>query len=421
MKRFLSFMMITTMVIALLTSCNGAKDNNKGDNNDKEKKTVEIWAEPEYKDFFEAIIPKFEKEFNAEVKYVEKKMLDSIDGIGLDGPAGIGPDVIAIPHDRIGNLALEGHISPLKVTKDDMDKNFIKTAVSAVSYDGAVYAMPFSIESTFLIYNKDLIKNGPKSFEELETLAKDPKFANGADGSFAFLAKFTDFYMTYGIFGGFGSYVFGKDNEDPKKIGLNNEGAVEAAEYVGKWYKEYFPAGMKDDTSAYDIMMSNFLDGKTGAIINGPWALQDIKNANINFGVAMLPDLPGGKKPVPFSGTQGWAVTSYAKDPTLAESFVTFVTNEENSIEMADKTSKVPPHQGYVGAEKTGQDTVIKTILDQYAMSTPMPKIVQMSEVWAPMAKALGIIATEQQSAKAALDEAVAIMKQQIEAVHGSN
>lgn len=427
MKRVLSLILVVVLAAGLFVGCSNdepKEDTNNTTTDTKEEstevRTLEIWAEEEYADFFEQVIPAFEEAYNAEVNYVEKGMFDTIDGIALDGPAGIGPDVMAIPHDRIGNLALEGHISPINVTDEEM-AGYLDTAKNAIAYEDEVYAMPFSLETTFLIYNKDLIAEAPETYADLEELAKDPQFDNNGDGSLAFLAKYTDFYMVYGIFGGYDAYVFGEDNSNPADIGLNNEGAVEAAGYINKWYSEYFPAGMKDDASAYDIMMGNFLEGNTAAIVNGPWALQDIKNAGINYGVAMLPELPNGKRPAPFSGTQGWAVTSYSEEQELATEFVKFITNEANSIVMAETTSKIPPHNAYVESDAAVNNEVVTTIIEQYSNSTPMPKIVQMAEVWSPMANAIGIIATGQADVETALDEAVSNISQQIEAVHGAN
>src|SRR5690625_7482793 len=61
------------------------------------------------------------------------------------------------------------------------------------------------------------------------------------NGDYGFLAIWDDTYHAHGIFKGFGGDVFGgEDGDDVTDIGLDNEGAVEALEYMGKWYNEGF-------------------------------------------------------------------------------------------------------------------------------------------------------------------------------------
>ena len=132
-----------------------------------------------------------------------------------------------------------------------------------VTVGGKVYGIPLVIETLVLYYNKDLLKTPPKTFNELEDLTKDKRFAFSSEKgrSTAFLAKWTDFYMSYGLMAGYGGYVFGADGTDSGDIGLNNKGAVEAVEYAEKWFSEYWPKGMQDNTSADDFIQQTFMDG----------------------------------------------------------------------------------------------------------------------------------------------------------------
>ena len=46
-----------------------------------------------------------------------------------------------------------------------------------VTVGGKVYGIPLVIETLVLYYNKDLLKTPPKTFNELEDLTKDKRFA----------------------------------------------------------------------------------------------------------------------------------------------------------------------------------------------------------------------------------------------------
>jgi arabinogalactan oligomer/maltooligosaccharide transport system substrate-binding protein len=46
------------------------------------------------------------------IKFVNVELGDSHTQIALDGPAGVGPDLFAAPHDTLGELVVNGHVLP---------------------------------------------------------------------------------------------------------------------------------------------------------------------------------------------------------------------------------------------------------------------------------------------------------------------
>lgn len=130
--------------------------------------------------------------------------------------------------------------------------------------------------------------------------------------------------MSYGLMAGYGGYVFGADGTDSGDIGLNNKGAVEAVEYAEKWFSEYWPKGMQDNTSADDFIQQTFMDGKAAAVIGGPWSASNYKEAGLNYGAAKIPTLPNGKEYAPFAGGKGWVASKYTKEPELAEKWLQY-------------------------------------------------------------------------------------------------
>ena len=101
------------------------------------------------------------------------------------------------------------------------------------------------------------------------------------------LAKWTDFYYSYGLIAGYGGYVFGDDGTNPSDIGLNNAGAVEGISYATDWFKMFGQRNARHK-SAGDFASQQFMSNKTAAIIDGPWQAQTYKENNINYGVAKI-------------------------------------------------------------------------------------------------------------------------------------
>ena len=77
---------------------------------------------------------------------------------------------------------------------------------------GKTYGQPAMVEALLLYYNKDLIAEAPKSFSDLEKIAKDDKYKEG-DKNIGFLARWTDLYFTYGLMLVTGDiYLWGQGN-----------------------------------------------------------------------------------------------------------------------------------------------------------------------------------------------------------------
>ena len=75
-----------------------------------------------------------------------------------------------------------------------------KTKSLVTAADGKSLRCSCCYRALVMYYNKDLVKEAPKTFADLENLAKDSKYAfAGEDGkTSAFLADWTNFYYAYG-------------------------------------------------------------------------------------------------------------------------------------------------------------------------------------------------------------------------------
>ncbi len=79
------------------------------------------------------------------------------------------PDIIFWAHDRFGGYAQAGLLQEVKPSQEFKDK-LVDFSWDAVTVDGKIFGYPLAIEVPSLIYNKDLLPNPPKSWEELESI-----------------------------------------------------------------------------------------------------------------------------------------------------------------------------------------------------------------------------------------------------------
>lgn len=343
--------------------------------------TLEIAVGADYVEFINELAPAFEEETGVEVSVVEREMFETLDALSLDGPAGIAPDVMIAPYDRIGGLGQQGHLTP--VTLPD-DGRYDETDEQQVTIDGEIYGSPYVIEALVMYYNTDLLDEAPTTFEELEALAEDEQYAfEGEPGkSTAFLANWVDFYNTYGLLSGYGGYVFGEDGTDTSDIGLNSEGAIQAIEYAAEWYQRW-PEGMLDQTSAGNFIDDTFINGNAAAIIGGPWSAASYREAGLNYEAAPIPTLPNGNPYEPFGGGKGWIISGYTENTAAAQAWLDFITTEENMLALHDFNNEVPANQQARQAiVDAGENNLAIAVVEQYNNSVPMPNIPQMAEVW---------------------------------------
>ena len=404
--------LISLGILGGLAACGNGNSSAEGDT--EEGKTLTVSVDSGYKDYINEIKNTFEKENDVKIKLVEKDMFDQLESLALDGPAGKGPDVMMAAYDRIGALGQQGHLAEVKLGNEAA---YDETDKAQVTYDGKIYGEPAVIETLVLYYNKDLVDTAPSTFKDLENLSKDSRFAfeSEAGKNTGFLAKWTDFYYSYGLIAGHGGYVFGDDGTDPSDIGLNNAGAVEGISYATDWFQNVWPKGMQDIKSAGDFTSQQFMSNKTAAIIDGPWQAQTYKENNINYGVAKIPTLNNGQPYQPFGGGKGWVVSNYAKNKDLSQKWLDYVTNQENQEKFFEMVNEIPANQQARETAKAKNDELTTAVIEQYETAQAMPNIPEMGEVWTGAENLMFDAASGSKTPKESADEAVKTISEAIE------
>ena len=404
--------LVSLGILGGLAACGNGNSSAEGEAD--EGKTLTVSVDSGYKDYINEIKDTFEKENDVKIKLVEKDMFDQLESLALDGPAGKGPDVMMAAYDRIGALGQQGHLAEVKLGNESA---YDETDKAQVTYDGKIYGEPAVIETLVLYYNKDLVDTAPATFKDLENLSKDSRFAfeSEAGKNTGFLAKWTDFYYSYGLIAGYGGYVFGDDGTDPSDIGLNNAGAVEGISYATDWFKNVWPKGMQDIKSAGDFASQQFMSNKTAAIIDGPWQAQTYKENNINYGVAKIPTLNNGQPYQPFGGGKGWVVSNYAKNKDLSQKWLDYVTNQENQEKFFEMVNEIPANQQARETAKAKNDELTTAVIEQYETAQAMPNIPEMGEVWTGAENLMFDAASGSKTPKESADEAVKTISEAIE------
>ncbi|ADD03245.1 extracellular solute-binding protein family 1 [Thermoanaerobacter italicus Ab9] len=360
-------------------------------------------------EFIQYAAKKFTEKYGVEVVYEPVTHTDAPGKLATDGPAGIGADVFAAPHDKTGELVASGLIQENDLFADRIRNEFMQGAVDAVSFQGVVYGYPTGIETYALFYNKEYVKEPPKTYQDIVEFAKE--FNDLASNRFGFMWDVGNAYYSHSFVAGYGGYVFGKGGTDKDDIGLNSKEAVEGAKFLVS-LKEILP--LKSDDTNYQVMDGMFKEGKAAMIINGPWAVRGYQEAGVDFGIAPLPLLPNGEHPASFSGVRTMFVSAYTKYPNAAKLFADFITSEEMLLKRYEITKQIPPMKSLMNADIIKSDLYAAPFLEQAQFAVPMPSIPQMGVVWEPYARAFQVMWNDGVDPQKALDEAVQTIKDAI-------
>lgn len=347
------------------------------------------------------IAKKYTEKTGIKVNIKPVAMNDQPDVLALDGPAGKGPDLFYQP--GIGALVIKGLVQPLKASQEVLD-TYTPEALSALSQDGTLYGLPAVTETYALFYNKKIVPEAPKTIADLEKIMAEK--TNAKKQEYGFLFEATNFYYAWAFMGGNDGYIFKpKDGGgfDTKDIGFNKEGAVKGGQLIQSWFtKGYIPKDVNGD-----IVGGLFGQGKVGAIINGPWAIQDLKKQlGDDLAVAPLPALENGKHPTSFIGVKGWMLSKFSKSPEWASDLAAFMTNEENSLYYFKETGEVPPVKSVLSSSDLTSDPLVAGFSEQNTYGMPFPTVPELDTVWDPMANALKFIASGK-DVQGSMDDAV--------------
>lgn len=313
---------------------------------------------------------------NVEIKFVNVELGDAAGQIALDGPAGVGPDIFAAPHDKLGELVNGGHILPT-VNADAVRQAVLGACSQALTYDGKMYGYPISAETYALFYNKDLISESdvPKTWDDLAKWTKAFNAKNS--GKRGFVMDVGNGYYTILFTTAGGNRLFGTSGTDTSSSYLNTANAVNGMKLFQS-LKDVLNVPAADlDTGNCDAA---FQGGNAAMHITGPWNIKNFKDAGLNFGVAPLPALPGDKNPASsFSGTRAMFVSAYSDYPAEAADFAQFLISASMQQLRFDLTGAMP------SIDTPVSNPYIGGFLKQLDYAFPMPSIPEMAKFWETM------------------------------------
>ena len=392
-KRIIISAMSLMIAIGGLVGCNNAK---------KEDAKLTIWTNMEVE---ANTIQKYANEWGSKNGYKVKVIHQSpsVQQFAQAVKSKDGPDaVVGIPNDQLAdyvNADLADEVSNDLFKESD----FSEAAVKASYVAGKKYALPLSVETTALFYNTDLVSKVPSTWEELVEQASKK-------GGVQFDA--TSIYYDLGFVRACGGYIFNyKDGAyDVSDIGLANDGAIKAYEFINDLKNKYNL--ISGDITA-DIARSNFQNGKCAYYIGGPWDIDGFTSAGTHFALSVMPTF-NGKPFVTPVGTQVSFVSKVSKNKEKAWEFIKYLV-DNGAAEMYAVGNRIPAKISEQGIDKIKEDKYAKVFATQINNGEPMPTVSEMGQLWEIHTNNIRSMWSGEQTASQAANNIVKQLKEAIE------
>ncbi|RJX39987.1 ABC transporter substrate-binding protein [Paenibacillus pinisoli] len=292
-KRFISIMISSVMLLTILAACGGNNTNNGGTNGEggaaKLPKISLFQSKVEIADQLEAMAKKYKEETGNEIDVWGSAGDNYLTQLQAKLNAGEGPTIFGV---QTGAETTKFQSYYYDMSNESYVKNIAPNM--EVKIDGKIVGVPTGVEGFGFVYNKELVD--PAKITDLASFKSflEESKANGING-------FSLSQEAYFLIGHIINTPFALQQDPVAFIEKLNKGEVKMADT--KEFQEFgqFMEAIRESAKnplevTYDTQMGDFATGKTAIVHQGNWSygmLQDYKD--IDAGMMAMP-LAGNTK-----------------------------------------------------------------------------------------------------------------------------
>lgn len=364
-----------------LVGCSAGNGTPEGGGGDGDKVTLVVWESLEgRKDFIEQAGAAYTKlNPNVTIEYKNVELGDAQTQIALDGPAGVGPDVFAAPSNATGELVAGGHILAV-ADPDALRSELVEGAIQNVTYDDEIWAVPVTIDTYALFYNKEYVTEPPTTWDEVIAFSKEFNAANPGKYGFGMNPGAVYYAGTF-LFESPDNLPFGPTVDDPATPNTDTARTIAGAEQFVKLRDILnIPADDLDDATVDAL----FEGGQSAMTITGSWNIPVFDAAGLDYAVTTMPAQPGSDSPSgSFSNSRSMYVSAYSDHPEEAQDFAAFLASPEMLMLAYELTGSIPSADIAIDNEAT------LGLVAQGAYAFPSPSIPEGAQFWMAMDSAV--------------------------------
>ena len=311
-----------------------------------------------------------------------------------------GPDLFVAGSDLLQKALYAGLVDDQVIYSEAERNNIPQKAFDAATCKGKLIGYPFYFESCFLLYNQYYAEDWPRNIDQILDYA-DNFEGSGVTEKVQNIFKWdvSDIFYNYFFIGNYVG-LGGTYGDDKSQVSLSEGKVMECLEYYQS-LNEFF--AIDEETVHSEDVIQEFIDGKivftiakTDAIARLDQAIEDGKipeyqlegtideegneiparEVDCFYGVGDIPNLSEELITRGLSVTNSIVVNNYSKYTGYANDFAHYLSYER-AEDLYKQTGKVS-----VCKDVTAGDENWERIMEQYAGSVEIPKIIEMSNYW---------------------------------------
>ena len=379
-KRILTAGISALMSISMLAGCSSSTPaSSTGGKTETKDVKLTVWAPSE--DVVEGGWLAAELKAFSEA-HPEWNITFTTEGVGEDkvkekitNDADAAPDVFLFANDQIPGLIEAGAIAKLGgATVDQIKKQNTETTVNTVTYDGAIYGVPFTSNTWFMYYDKRVFTE--EDVKNLDTMLEKGKVAYPLTTAWYFAAP----YVANGC------TLFGANGTDEAAgFDFTGDKAVAVTDYLVDLAKN--PNFVDYGGNASPAWL-NDKENKANAIFSGTWDYNNVVEAlgEENVGIAPAPTITinGEQKQLKaFAGSKAIGVSAHSENPEVAVALAAFLGSTDAQKAHYEMRNIIPSDTSI----NVGDDALAKAQMGtmDYA-SIVQPLVSSMNNFWEPAA-----------------------------------
>ena len=376
-KKFLGILVTLVVLVLGAELVHVSKQNQKPQVELEETRPILVWyTDPDIQTYMEETAAQAAAAYGVEIQTELVSEVDYIENISEKSIAETmsGPDLYITSSSLLEKAALAGLTTTLDGSR--FADSYGEKALHAVTYDGKVIARPFYIETSFLVYNKNVTDQVPATIDDILSYAENFEMDDtNADVETIFEWNVADVLENFMFMGAY-TNLGGENGDDKSQVSLDLDKIGECMAYYQNLNS--FFAIDADTISSQDIMQK-FVDGKTVyAIVNVPMLAQIDKAVDSDFyGAAALPDLTPDLQARGLSVTNSIVVNPYSVNVSAAEAIASYMT-ETAADSLYESAGKLPAYRK-LSEEPT---PAWQTVCEAYDKAQEVPKIMELSDMW---------------------------------------
>jgi multiple sugar transport system substrate-binding protein len=384
MTHLRSRLLLTALVALSVVALTGFGCRQSSTTGEKNASTIVVWGLWQNSTMMAPIIDAFQKQYGVKVDYKKIASVATYQTSLLQALAqGQGPDVFVIHHTWVTSKS--GIMSPAPndiVSEADVQKEFVDVVDKDLVQNGAVYALPTSVDNLALYYNKDLfnaagLAQPPKTWDEFQTdvqqLTQVSRLgvitqSGAALGAAANINRSMDILQALMLQSGLNIF-----NTQTSQSDISSDVGKQALTFYTDFTnksKKVFTWDLQQDYS-----LDAFASGKTAMMISYSYNMPTIqaKNPRLNMGIAPLPQIAGATTPMTLASYWPFAVATTSRFPRTAWEFVRFLTNDPQVVALNAAQGTPPARRNDITALKN--DPIMGVFATQALQATSWPRL----------------------------------------------